>query len=96
MARRSRRSHSPAFTAKVALAAIKGERAMIELAQDFDVHPNQIKPWRDQVLEGATRVFGEAPKAKPEPTIDVKTPHAKIGELTLENELLSGAQRTAR
>jgi len=91
MARRPRRNHSPAFKAKVALAAIKGERTMIELAQDFDVHPNQIKQWRDQLLEGATGVFGEAPKTEPEPTIDVKTLHAKIGELTLEKDFLSGA-----
>ncbi len=64
---------------------------MIELSQEFDVHANQIKQWRDQLLEGATGVFGEAPKAEPEPTIDVKTLHAKIGELTLENDFLSGA-----
>ena len=59
MARRPRRNHSPAFKAKVAVAAIKGERTLIELAQDFDVHPNQIKQWRDQLLEGATGVFGD-------------------------------------
>ncbi len=52
MARRPRRNHSPAFKAKVAVAAIKGEKTMIELAQEFDVHPNQIKQWRDQLLEG--------------------------------------------
>ena len=52
---------------------------------------NQIKQWRDQLLEGATRMFGEAPRTEPEPTIDVKTLHAKIGELTLENDFLSGA-----
>ena len=91
MARRPRRNHNPAFKAKVAVAAIKGEKTMIELSQEFDVHPNQIKQWRDQLLEGATGVFGEAPKAEPEPTIDVKTLHAKIGELTLENDFLSGA-----
>ena len=91
MARRPRRNHSPAFKAKVALAAIKGEKTLIELAQDFDVHPNQIKQWRDQLLEGATGVFGEAAKAASEPVIDVKTLHAKIGELTLENDFLSGA-----
>ncbi len=91
MARRPRWNHSPAFKAKVAVAAVKGEKTMIDLAQEFDVHPNQIKQWRDQLLEGATGVFGEVPKAEPEPTIDVKTLHAKIGELTLENDFLSGA-----
>ena len=91
MTRRPRRNHSPAFKAKVAVAAIRGEKTMIELSQEFDVHPNQIKQWRDQLLEGATGVFGEAPKAELEPTVDVKTLHAKIGELTLENDFLSGA-----
>lgn len=91
MSRRPRRNHSPAFKAKVALATIKGEKTLIELAQDFDVHPNQIKQWRDQLLEGATGVFGSAPKIDPEPAIDVKTLHAKIGELTLDNDFLSGA-----
>jgi transposase len=89
MTRRPRRNHSPAFKAKVAVAAIKGEKTLIELAQDFDVHPNQIKQWREQFLEGATGVFGEGPKAAP--VIDVKTLHAKIAELTLENDFLSGA-----
>ena len=73
------------------VAAIKGEKTLIELAQDFDVHPNRIKQWRDQLLEDATGVFGEAPRSEPEPTIDVKTLHAKIGDLTLENDFLSGA-----
>lgn len=93
MGRRPRRNHSPAFKAKVAVAAIKGEKTLIELAQDFDVHPNQIKQWRDQLLEGATGVFGEAAKAEPEPTIDVKTLHAKIGELTLENDFFARRAR---
>ena len=80
----------------MAVAAIKGEKTLIELAQDFDVHPNRIKQWRDPLLEGATGVFGEAPKAEPEPIIDVKTLHATIGDLTLENDLLSGALGTRR
>ena len=91
MARRPRQNHSPAFNAKVAVAAIKGEKTWIELAQDFDVHPYQVKQWCDQFLDGATGVFREALKADPEPPIDVKTLHAKIGELTLENDFLSGA-----
>ena len=95
MARRPRRNHSPAFKAKVAVAAIKGEKTMIEVSQELDVHPNQIKQWRDQLLEGATGVFGEAPKAEPEPTIDVKTLHAKIGELTQENDFVRRATHCA-
>ena len=91
MTKRPRRNHSPVFKAKVAVAAIKGEKTLIELAQDFDVHPNQIKQWRDQLLEGATGVFGQSTQPDPDPVIDVKTLHAKIGELTLENDFLSGA-----
>ena len=91
MTRRPRRNHSPAFKAKVALAAIKGEKTLTELAQQFDVHPNQITQWRGQLLEGASGVFGDAPKADATPAVDVKTLHAKIGELTLENDFLSGA-----
>jgi transposase len=91
MARRPRRNHSPAFKAKGAVAAIKGEKTLIELAQDFDLHPDQIRQWRDQLLQGATGVFGGGLKAEPEPVIDVKTLHAKIGKLTLENDFLSGA-----
>ena len=91
MTRRPRRNHSPAFKAKVALAALKGDRTMSELATRFDVHPNQIKQWKDQLLAGVANVFGEKQKATKEPEIDVKTLHAKIGELTLENDFLEGA-----
>ena len=92
MTRRLRRNHSPAFKAKVALAAIRGEQTLVELSQQFDVHANQIKQWKDQLLEGATGVFGDEVKAEPAgPSIDVKTLHAKIGELTLENDFLSSA-----
>jgi transposase len=60
---------------------------MSELAQQFDVHANQIKQWRDQLLEGAIGVFGSEVKAEPQaPAVDVKTLHAKIGELTLVND----------
>ena len=113
MTSRPRRNHSLAFKVwggqeddpgdrfpddQGAVAAIKGEKTMIELAQEFDLHPNQIRQRRDQLLEGATGVFGEAAKAEPEPNpvIDVKTLHAKIGELALESDFLSGARRTAR
>ena len=91
MTRRPRRNHSPAFKAKVALAAIKGERTLAELAQQFDVHPNQITQWRVQLLDGASGVFGGDTKAEVAPAVDVKTLHAKIGELTLENDFSAGA-----
>mgnify|MGYP000867864025 CR=1 FL=1 len=74
MTKRTRRTHSPAFKAKVALAAIKGEKTLSELAQQFDVHANQITTWRTQLLEGAAGVFGVEGKAAPvTPSIDVKT-----------------------
>jgi transposase len=91
MSRRPRRNHSPAFKAKVALAAIKGEKTLAELAEQFDVHANQITSWRTQLLEGAAEVFGGDSKAEAPPPVDVKELHAKIGELTLTNDFLAGA-----
>ena len=91
MSRQARRTHTPAFKAKVALAAIKGEMTLAHLAEHFDVHPNQITTWRSQLLEGAASVFGQEKTEAKEATVDVKALHAKIGELTLENDFLSGA-----
>ena len=92
MTRRARRTHSPAFKAKVALAALKGEKTLAELAQQHDVHPNQIAAWKAQLAEGAAGVFGSGPAGGPgAPAVDLKVLHAKIGELTLENDFLSGA-----
>lgn len=91
MTRRARRNHTPAFKAKVALAALKGEKTLSELAQFFDVHPNQITTWKGQLLEGAAEVFGGSANAQAAPSVDVKSLHAKIGELTLENDFLAGA-----
>ena len=92
MTKRVRRTHAPAFKAKVALAAIKGEKTLAELAQQFDVHPNQITAWKGQLVEAAAGLFGSAGAAADmTPAVDVKTLHAKIGELTLEVDFLAGA-----
>ncbi|MBU9423689.1 IS3 family transposase [Burkholderia gladioli] len=85
MTKRTRRTHSAAFKAKVALAAVKGERTLAELAQQFDVHPNQITEWKRQLQERAADVFGAAGMPSSEPPVDLKALHAKIGQLTLEN-----------
>ena len=92
MSRRPRRNHTPAFKAKVALAAVRGERSLSDLAQQFDVHPNQITQWKGQLLEGAAGVFGSAAgSGSATAAVDLKPLHAKIGELTLENDFLEGA-----
>ena len=85
MNRRPRRNHSPAFKVKVALAAVKGDRTLAQLAEHFDVHPNQVTAWKAQLEGGASDVFGTGSPATAVPAVDVKSLHAKIGELTLEN-----------
>jgi transposase len=89
--RRKRRNHLPGFKAKVALAAIKGDKTLAELAQQFDVHQNQITEWKRQLLEQADSVFGSASESKAADEAQIKDLHAKIGELTLENDFLSKA-----
>ena len=91
MTRRTRRNHSPALKAKVALAAIRGEQTLADLAQQFDVHPNQIKQWKEHLLAGMPEVFDGGVKKAVAPEIDVTALHAKIGQLTLENDFLEGA-----
>jgi transposase-like protein len=62
----------------MALAAIRGEQTLVELSQQFDVHINQIKQWKDQLLDGATDVFGDEVKAEPAaPAVDIKTLHVE-------------------
>lgn len=74
----------------MALAAVKGEQTITELAQRFDVHPNQITQWKNQLLDHLPSVFEQGGASK-EPSVDIKSLHAKIGELTLENDFLESA-----
>ena len=90
MPRGPRRNHPPAFKAKVALEAIKGEEPLIVIAERFDVRPNQITKWKRQLMDHAAAAFGDADEADEEgPT--VAELHAKIGQLTMANDSLSGA-----
>jgi transposase-like protein len=89
MSRRPRRNHSAIFKAKVAVDAIKADKTLSELAKAYDVHPNQIVDWKNQLLERAASVFGADSAAAP--TVDLKELHAKIGQLALENDFLAGA-----
>ena len=97
MTRRKRRNHSPTFTplrvgfaqGQVAIAALKGDKTLSELAQQFDVHPNQITDWKMQLMDRSAQVFGDSTAKAAEP--DIKTLHAKIGQLTLENDFLEHA-----
>jgi transposase-like protein len=90
MTKRNRRTHSPTFKAKVALAALKGDKTLAEMAQQFDVHPNQIMDWKKQLQERVAEVF-ETGHTSAEAPVDVKVLHAKIGQLTLENAFLESA-----
>jgi transposase len=91
MLRRTRRNHTPAFKAKVALAAIKGDRTVTQLAEQFDVHPNQVTSWKAQLEGSAAGVFGPGGSGTSASAVDVKSMHAKIGELIRENDFLEGA-----
>lgn len=92
MTKRPRRNHGPAFKAKVALEALKGEKTLSELAQQFEVHANQIMQWKKELLERADELFEKGKRKNDGP--DIVELHAKIGELTMENDFLSGDRKS--
>ncbi len=88
---RKRRNHSNTFKAKVALAAVKGDRTMAELADQFQVHPNQIQTWKKKLIQDAEEVFEKGHSGKRNEEGQIKELHAKIGELSMEKDFLSKA-----
>ena len=91
MAKRTRRNHSPACKAKVALAAVRGDRTLAELAEHFDVHPNQIQDWKQKLVTKAETVFGASVAAAADHEQVQQRLHAKIGQLTMEKDFLASA-----
>ena len=91
MPKRPRRNHSPPFKAKVALAAIKGEQTVAEMASRYDVHPNQVTQWKTQLLNGVAGVFNGPNEAATKAGPDIRSLHAKIGEQALEIDFLEHA-----
>jgi transposase len=89
--RRPRRNHSAVFKARVAIAALKGEKTLSELAEQFDVHPNQITQWKSQLLASAAELFTTAGERRGTEGPSLKDLQAKIGQLAMENDFLSVA-----
>lgn len=79
--KRTRRNHVATFKAQVALAAVKGDKTLAELSEQFHVHPTQVTEWKQQLLARAADVFGRTNPTSDTP--DLKTLHAKIGQLAL-------------
>ncbi len=88
---RKRRTHSPDFKAKVALAAIKGDETLSELARRYQINANLIVKWKKLLLENSSEVFASGKGLAPDRESEIKSLQAKIGEITMENDFLSKA-----
>ena len=91
MTKRKRRNHSPVVKATVALAAVRGERTLADLAEQFEVHPNQIQDWKKKLVADAEHVFGAGAVEAEHSEQETQQLHAKIGQLTMEKDFLSKA-----
>ena len=91
MTKRKRRNHSPVFTAEVALAAVRGARTLADLAEQCEVHPNQIQDWKKKLVADAEHVFGAGAVEAEHSAQETRQLHAKIGQLTMEKDVLSKA-----
>jgi putative transposase len=94
--KRPRRNHTAVFKAKVALAALRGDKTLAELAQKYDLHPNQIVQWKTHLQERATNLFMTAADRKVVSGSSVKELHAKIGQLAMENDFFGRRARSYR
>ena len=86
-----RRNHSPDFKAKVALAAIKGDQTLSEIASRYTINANLVVKWKKQLLEQSAEVFASGKGLEPDRESEIKSLQAKIGEITMENDFLSKA-----
>ena len=85
---RKRRNHISSFKARIALAALKGDKTLAELAEQFDVHPNQIADWKKQLVGNAENIFGKGGRLAEDSEHKIQELHSKIGQLTMENDFL--------
>lgn len=92
-----RKQYSPQFKAKVALEAIRGEKTVAELANQYEVHPTMINNWKRQVLEEAGSLFekgSESTKADENQQVQINELYRQIGQLKVERDFL--ASRSAQ
>ena len=88
---KKRRNHSPEFKSKVALAAIKGDKTLIELAQQYGINSNLIVKWKKQPIDNSNEIFASGKGLAPDRESEIQSLQAKIGQLTMENDFLSKA-----
>ena len=89
--KRSRRNHSPNFKARIALEALKGDATLVVLASRHSLHATQIATWRKQLLEHAGEIFENGNPAAEDAELRIRDLQAKVGEITMERDFLSGA-----